>query len=135
MTAEVKAFLPSYETVTIFHLKDLACGKRKILKNENAKSYEAPHYEGIAIDDMLHFAKQYQDVRKYLPAEKREIEKLPRKYVSSLLFSLIGVPFDAWVQRRIEERNERIAEEQDLNAEMDPEVYAAYVKSSSISGK
>ena len=45
------------------------------------------------------------------------------------------MPFAAWVERRIEERNEKIAEEQDLNAELDPDVYAAYVKSSSISGK
>ena len=52
-----------------------------------------------------------------------------------MLYSLIGTAFAAWVERRIEERNEKIAEEQDLNAELDPDVYAAYVKSSSISGK
>ena len=57
MTAEVHAYLSSYETMTIFHLKDLASGKRKILKTENVKYYEAPHYEGISIDDMLHFAR------------------------------------------------------------------------------
>ena len=57
MTAEVHAYLSSYETMTIYHLKDLASGKRKILKTEDVKYYEAPHYEGISIDDMLHFAR------------------------------------------------------------------------------
>ena len=135
MTAEVKAFLSGYETTTIFHLKDLASGKRKILKTTDVSYYEAPHYEGLSVDDMLEFAKQYSEVRWYLPAEKREIKKLPRDYVASLLYSIIGKPFDAWVQRRIEERNEKIAEEKDMNAELDPDVYDAYVNSSSISGK
>ena len=51
------------------------------------------------------------------------------------MYSIIGKAFAAWVERRIDERNEKIAEEQDLNAELDPDVYAALVKSSSISGK
>ena len=55
--------------------------------------------------------------------------------MSSLLYSVIGKPFHAWAQRRIEERNERIAEEKDLNVELDPDVYAAYVRSTNISGK
>ena len=70
-----------------------------------------------------------------MPAEKREVKKLPRDYLSTVLYSIIGTPFAAWVERRIEERNEKIAEEQDLNAELDPDVYAAYAKSSSTSGK
>jgi len=135
MTAEVHAYISSFETVTIFHLKDLASGKKKILKTENVKYYEAPHYDGISIDDMLRFAKTYPEVRQYLPAEKREVKKLPRDYISTVLYSIIGTPFAAWVERRIEDRNEKIAEEQDLNAELDPDVYAAYAKSSSISGK
>jgi len=59
MSCEVKAFLPSYDTTTIFHLKDLAYGRRTIMKNKDAKPYEAPHYEGLSIEDMLEFSKQY----------------------------------------------------------------------------
>jgi hypothetical protein len=84
---------------------------------------------------MLKFAKQYPEVFKYLPAEIREVDKLPRKYVATLLYSIIGSPFDEWVQKRVTERDEKIAEQQDLYAEMDPEVYAALQNSTSISGK
>ena len=69
----------------------------------------------------------------YFPAEEREVKKLPRVYVSTLLNSVIGKPFTEWVERKIQERNHKIAEEQDLNAELDPDVYAALMKSSSIS--
>ena len=84
---------------------------------------------------MLKFGRLYPEVIRYLPAEKREINKLPREYVSTVLYSVIGAAFAAWVERRIVERNEKIAEEQNLNTEMDPDVYAAFMKSSSISGK
>lgn len=135
MTAEVHAYLSSYETVTIFHLRDLASGKRKILKTEAVKYYEIPHYEGLSMEDMLAFSKQYAEVPKYLPVEQREIKKLPRQYISTLLYSIIGTPFAKWVERRIEERNEKIADERELNTELDPDIYAALMKSSSISGK
>ena len=44
MTVDVHAFVSSYDTVTIFHLKDLASGKRKILKTENVQYYKAPQF-------------------------------------------------------------------------------------------
>ena len=53
MTSDVKAYLPSYEAVTIFHLKDLACGKRKIIKSDNIKQYTVPQFEGLTIETML----------------------------------------------------------------------------------
>ena len=37
--------------------------------------------------------------------------------------------------KKIDERNEKIAEEKDLCAELDPDVYAALMNSSSISSK
>ena len=33
LSSEVKAYLPSYETVTIWHLRDLASGKKRLLTN------------------------------------------------------------------------------------------------------
>ena len=62
MTAKVHAYISSFETVTIFHLKDLASGKRKILKAEDVKYFKVPQYEGLSIDDMLQYSKIYLNI-------------------------------------------------------------------------
>ena len=84
---------------------------------------------------MLHYAKQHPVVYEYLPKCKREILKMPREYISTVLYSIIGEPFSKWVEKRIDDRNEKIAEDKDLCTELDPEVYAALMNSSSISSK
>ena len=42
MASEVRCYLPSYDTVTIFHLKDLACGSRKIIYSKDVLIYQVP---------------------------------------------------------------------------------------------
>ena len=42
MTSEVHAHICSFETVTIFHLRDLAAGRRKKLKTVDVKYFKAP---------------------------------------------------------------------------------------------
>ena len=78
LSAEVRAYLSSYDTMTIYHLRDLANGKRKIINCENVRVYQVPQYEGLSIADMLNFAKTYPDVFSCLPLEEREVLKLPR---------------------------------------------------------
>ena len=70
-----------------------------------------------------------------MPNESREIEKLPRAYVSNVIYTLVGPPFKQWVDQVIQERNKKIVEEQNLNIEMDPEVYKAFQASTHVSGK
>ena len=98
LTAEVHAYLSSFETMTIFHLRDLASGKRQIIKCDAVKVFQVPHYEGLTIEDMLSFARPYPNVLACLPIEQREIEKLPREYISNVCHTLIGQPFVQWVQ-------------------------------------
>ena len=38
LSFEVGAYLPSYDSVTIWHLKDLAAGRRKIIKAASVKT-------------------------------------------------------------------------------------------------
>ena len=92
MTSEVHAYLSSMETMTIFHLKDLASGKRKIMKSEKVQHFDAPHYEGLSIEDMLKFANDYPESRLYFPIDAREIKKLPREYIATMLYSIIKDP-------------------------------------------
>jgi hypothetical protein len=39
---------------------------------------------------MLYNAKKFAGFTNYLPAEEREVEKLPRTYVANLIYTIIG---------------------------------------------
>jgi hypothetical protein len=91
--------------MTIYHLRDLAAGSRIRVKCEDVKVYQAPHYRGLAIEDMLKFAEGYSSVAKALPSEHREILKLHREYVSTMIYTIVGKPFITWVEKKITDRN------------------------------
>ena len=84
---------------------------------------------------MLKFSEQYPMVRAALPSEQREILKLHRNYVSTVIYTLVGEPFAVWVKERIQERNNKILQEQNMNAQFDPEIAAILDKSTSVSGR
>ena len=105
------AYLPSYQTVTIFHLRDLACGDRKIIKASAVKTLMVPHFEGLSVDTMLYHAKNFAAVGKALPKEPREVEKLPRAYLANVIYTIVGDPFKLWVDGEIAKRNAKIVED------------------------
>ena len=86
-------YLPDYETVTIFHMRDIVTGKRKKVKEINVKHINVPHFEELKIERMIEFASHYQEVIECLPILKREGDKLPRSYVENLIYTIVGEPF------------------------------------------
>ena len=86
------------DVVTIYHLRDLAAGKRTKIHCDDVKVLTIPHYEGLTISTMLKFAEAYPAVGQALPAEPREVLKLPREYVANIINTLVGQPFSAWVK-------------------------------------
>ena len=42
LTVEVGAYLPSYENVTIYHMRDLVSGTKKIIKADAIKVLHVP---------------------------------------------------------------------------------------------
>ena len=42
LSSEVKAYLPSYETVTVWHLRDLAMGVKRIIYSDRVKHIDVP---------------------------------------------------------------------------------------------
>jgi hypothetical protein len=91
--------------MTIYHLRDLANGTRTRIHCDDVKVFQAPHYKGLAIEHMLEFATRYPAVAKALPEEHREILKLHRDYVSTVIYTIVGKPFVTWVEERITARN------------------------------
>ena len=72
---------------------------------------------------------------KALPIEPRDIEKLPRYYVANVIYTIIGERFKQWVEQKIQERTEKVVQEQDMAIEMDPEVLKAFKASNHVSSK
>ena len=135
LTAEVKAYVPSYDSVTIYHLRDLAAGNRRIIHSTQVKVLTVPQYEGLTTTDMLSFSKTYPAVEECLPTEEREILKLPRAYIANVIYTNVGDPFADWVKFQIQDRNDKIASKRDLLVSMDPEIAKIFAASPSISGK
>ena len=121
--------------MTIFHLRDLASGKRRIVKAESVKVFQVPQYEGLTIEDMLSFASAHPQVREALPLEQREIDKLPREYISNVCHTLIGDSFKNWVDAQIRARNQKIKDQQNVLVDLDPEIARLFQASTSVSGK
>ena len=84
---------------------------------------------------MLKHARAFPQVFQVLPKRESEIDKLPRWYIANVIYTLVGPVFKEWVDSIIEERNQKIAKEQDLMIDMDPEVYKAFQACQHVSGK
>ena len=56
---EAEIFLPPFQNVTVWHLSDLASGKRKPIKAAAVKTISIPHFSGLKIETMLHHAKNW----------------------------------------------------------------------------
>ena len=87
-------------------MADLAAGRRRRIREVDVKHITVPHFEGLKIETMLEYASQFDEVMQALPAEAREREKLPRPYLSRLIYTIIGEPFRVWVERIVNERHE-----------------------------
>ena len=49
LTFKCGAYLPPYANVTIWHLKDIARGKRRLIKAAGVKTIQVPQLDGLSI--------------------------------------------------------------------------------------
>ena len=104
LTSEVGAYLCAFECLTIWHLRDLASGKKDIIKNVNVRIISVPQFEGLTIEDMMEYARPVDSVMNALPP-LNECAKVPRAYIANVIYSLVGEHFQQWVKARIDARN------------------------------
>ena len=57
-----------------------------------------------------------------LPEEESEINHLPREYIASVIYTIVGKPFSDWVDERIAERNTKRKDDKNMDIELDPEL-------------
>ena len=97
LTAECGAYVSSYDTMTIWHLKELASGARKRINASEIKHINIPQFEGLNIEAMQEYARMIPKVMKCLPLEEKEWDKLPRQYLANVVYTVVGKPFQVWV--------------------------------------
>ena len=111
LASEVGAFLPEYAVVTIWHLRDLAAGKRLLILAKDAQHFFVPQFEDLDKQDMLDFGAGYPKVMEALPLVEHERAKLHRSYLANVIYTLVGDPFRKWVNNVMELRNRKIQQE------------------------
>jgi len=134
LTHDCGVYLSTYETMTVWHMADLAANRRRRIKETDVKVINIPHFEGLKIETMLEYAALQPDVMQYLPAVAREREKLPRSYLGNLIYTVVGEPFRRWVEGRVDERHDQRRQHDD-QIHMDAEIAEAYKNSTAVAGK
>ena len=71
-------YLPPYQCITIFFLKDLINGCKKTIKNDAVKHITIPQYEGLGLKEICNFLMQHQQIADWLP-DMIEIPRLPKE--------------------------------------------------------
>ena len=96
LSCEVKAYLGEYDTMTIWHLRDIESGERTLILSENVKHISVPNYKDLTIEKMIGVAKLFPEVMLALPIED-EIKHLHRQYLANVIYTIVGKYFVDWV--------------------------------------
>ena len=115
-------YLSQIESVTIFHLRDLAMSQRTRIKCEEVQVLQVPHFEGLTISTMLEYVEGNKTVLRALHSINREVDRLPRAYLANVIYTIVGQPFKTWVEQQVALRNQKVALEGAKMIEMDPEI-------------
>ena len=49
LSSEVNAYLPQYDSVTVWHMRDLVANRRRRIKCADIKHINVPQFEGLGI--------------------------------------------------------------------------------------
>ena len=79
--------------MTVPHMKELAAGKRTLLKSKDINHINIPYFDGLSVEKMLHYAKDKENVMRALPDIERERDKLQREYLGNVIYTIVGKPF------------------------------------------
>lgn len=98
------------------------------------KPVSVPQFEGLSIENILERGREHNDLESYLP-EDRDMDRLPRHFIATVVRGLLKKDFDNWVEAVIEKRNENIRSKRRLEIELAPEIFKIYESSKHISSK
>ena len=140
LTHKCGVYIPAYDTVTVWHMRDLISGKRLRINAKEVKHLNVPQYEDLKIEEFYKFAVE-EEVRAkrpgYImvafPLEEQERLKLPRQYIINVIYTLAGQQFRTFVDALVDKRHKKIAEQRQLYIELDPEIAEIFDQSNAVS--
>ena len=132
LSSDCGVYLPDFESVTAWHMRDLISSKKKKILSKNIKHLSVPQYEDLTIKNFIAWSEPYEEVMECLPASMLEIKKLPRQYLINVIYTIMGSEFKQYVDELIQKRHQRIAEDATQNIIMDADIVEAFQKSQAI---
>ena len=144
LAVDGEAYLPPFETVTVYFLKDIIQGQKKckypyfvltiaVVSTHAVHHLPVPQYPNLSMEKILDYLAQYEAMHLHMPSERHEIVKLPRAWVINVGASVVGQPFVDWCGERIKTRNTEMARDRNLLIKMDPRLATAFERSTAVS--
>ena len=148
LTVDVRMALPAYDQVTIYFMKDLMAGNKKrkchppvlisvfsldVLQRD-IRTFVVPAYESLTLAKIWAFLGQFAEVQEYYP-DHRDRSYLPKAWVCDIAATVVGNPFEKWVDEQIQDRNIAVKKDQGVEVMMDRKVYEPFQNSTHVSRK
>ena len=84
------------------------------------------------MEAFLGYCDQIEMIKDYLPEKEDERKRLPRAFIINVMYTVCGDEIRKWVLRVIEDRNEKLVEKQNYGLQLDDEIQAVFMKSTSV---
>jgi hypothetical protein len=133
LSHENGVYLSAYDTMTVWHMRDLASGTCQRIKGTDVCHLHVPQYEHLTVEHFLDFARRFPQVMMCLPVVEKEVKALPRQYIINIMYTVLGGQFSDWVDERVNARHDGVAEEGEMYIELDPEVAEIFRNSRAVS--
>ena len=88
LAVDGEAYLPPFEPVTVYFLKDIIQGQKKckysyfvltiaVVSTHAVRHLPVPQYPNLSMEKILDYLAQYEAMHLHMPSERHEIAKLP----------------------------------------------------------
>ena len=105
------------------------------IKAKEVRHVYVPQYETLTLKNIFEFLEDGNlAVFDYLP-DKQEIDKVSREWICNVCATIMKNKFTDWLNKNIKKRNEKLVDKNEMNIEMDKDIYDAFIASTAVSSK
>ena len=132
LTTEGGCYLPPLADSNYKYISQVLVGDKKVIKWKDVKVCSVPHLKGLAITELIEFARVHFEVDKYIP--DYEYDKKPnRNWIWNIINSVCQVEFQKYIEKKISERVKHMVKMKSFNVKALPEFVNIFQSSKNIS--
>ena len=94
-----------------YFLSFLLQGKRRFITRSQVKQAYAPHIEGLTLQEIIVFIKQFPEILEYLP-EEEEMPRAGRDFICNVAYTLKPDEFTSFVRSKEQSRRAKLDSQQ-----------------------